>query len=140
MAVIRKALVLDHQVATIYSFDETDTNKIQVKPTDVHHINHDHLRQKKSHYNGQRVPEDPTYYEEIAEHLQGVNEILIVSHGKGKSFAGLALMKYLGKHHPQVSDNVVGLESLEQLTDNELAAHAQKVFHDVEHRRFLGFD
>ncbi|NQX89509.1 MAG: hypothetical protein HRT77_12670 [Halioglobus sp.] len=140
MAIVRKVLLLSHNTASVLLLHDEDVEKEKFKPSGIHHLNHKHLKQKNSHYTGQRVPEDPTYYEELARSVADADEILVVSHGKGKSSAGLAFLKYIGKHHHNLLDNIIGMESLDQMTDPQLAAHARSVFHDVEHRRHLGFE
>ena len=132
------AVVIDHNNTQVYQ-----VNSEQSKPLSIHHINEydinrNHLRQKSSHFSGQRVPEDYTYYEKVAESIKDAKETLIISHGKGKSSAGLMFMKYLSSHHHDIFDHVIGLESVKELSDHEIIQHAKHVFHDHDHRQSLG--
>ncbi|MEM9256387.1 MAG: hypothetical protein AAGA91_13145 [Pseudomonadota bacterium] len=135
----RKAVVINHHEAHIYDIAE-GSEDYQVKPSKRHHFPHEHLKQKHSSYAGQRVPEDHVFFESVCGAVKDADEILLVSHGKGKSSAGLMLMKYIGKHHHDLLANIVGFESLNDMTPAQLAAHARHVFSDYEHRRALGFE
>ncbi|MDD7806010.1 MAG: hypothetical protein PUP46_10740 [Endozoicomonas sp. (ex Botrylloides leachii)] len=135
----RMAVVIDHTEAKIYRIEDAHLELGHLEPADNGEINHHHLRQKHSAYDGQRVPEDKQYYGKICQALKYAQEILIISHGKGKSSAGLMLIKYIAKHHHELMQLIIGFESLEQLSDKQLVAHARHVFSNAEHRCALGF-
>ena len=132
------AVVIDHNNTKVYQIDAEQSHPLSIKHINEYDINRNHLRQKASHFSGQRVPEDQTYYEEVAQIIKNAKETLIISHGKGKSSAGLMFMKFLSNHHHDIFDHIVGLESVEKLSDSELARHAKHVFHDHDHRKSLG--
>ena len=140
------AVVIDHNMTRLYrvdtavdDWDASDANGDN-RPGLIPHgndyeINRQHLHQKSSHFSGQKVPEDHAYYAAVAEAMKDAKETLIISHGKGKSSAGLVLFNYLSEHHRDVLDNVVGMETIDKLTDNQLVAHARHAFTNPSHRR-----
>ncbi len=132
------AVVIDHNNTKVYHIDDNLSHPLVIEHKNEYDINRNHLRQKNSHFQGQRVPEDHTYYEEVAKTIKEAKETLIISHGKGKSSAGLMLLKYLSSHHHDVFDHIVGLEAVDELTDHELLHYAEHVFHDYDHRKSLG--
>ncbi len=132
------AVVLDHHHAVIYQLNQDEPKKWAINHENDYEINRDHLHLKASHFKGQRVPEDLTYYEAIAEAVGDARETLIFSHGKGKSSAGLMFLKFLSSHHHDMLDHVVGLESTDRLTDKQIIDHATHVFNNEDHRRRLG--
>jgi ABC-type phosphonate transport system ATPase subunit len=86
------------------------------------------IHRKESHYQGQRVPGEPSFYEELAKDLLPSEEIVLVGHGKGKSSALEFLAEYLKKHHPAVYQRVIATEiaDLSALTEPEIEAIAKK--------------
>lgn len=50
---------------------------------------------------GQRAPEEPAYYEKIANAVALGGKIVVVGHGAGKSNAAGHLTEYLQAHHRQ---------------------------------------
>jgi hypothetical protein len=137
---LRKAIAITHHEAHIYDIADESGKDYKIQPSKQHHFPHEHLKQKHSNYTGQRVPEDHAFYEAVCTAVKDADEVLIVSHGKGKSSAGLILMKYIGKHHHNLLANIVGYEALDDMTPAQLAAHARHVFSDHEHRNALGFN
>ena len=82
----------------------------------------------EAHYSGERVPEETSFYEEIAKDLAPANEIVLIGHGTGKSSAVEFLMDYLKTHHSEIAQHVRGVETadLSALTEPEIEAIAKK--------------
>lgn len=63
-------------------------------PNDPHgflrHLEH----RKEAHYQGDRVPEDHDYYARISDALKVAEQVVILSHGKGKSNTGEHFVEY----------------------------------------------
>jgi hypothetical protein len=96
-------IVLDHHEAKLYIISGTseDDSKHGIEPYDPHHFLHHLTHKDQSREQGQRAPEDPGFYERIAEALSGAAKIVVVGHGTGKSNAANHLIEYLRSHHPQ---------------------------------------
>jgi hypothetical protein len=97
----RTVVVIDHHSARV--FGQPD---VSVKPYDPHHFHHHLIHRKEAHYEGDRVPEETSFYEEIAAALVSVQDIVLVGHGVGKSSAVEALLSYLRSHRADVARRV----------------------------------
>ena len=86
------------------------------------------VHRKEAHYRGDRVPEDPSFYEEVAKALAPAAEIVLIGHGTGKSNAAQVLADYLEKHHPATSRLVTATETadLSSLTEAEAEGIAKR--------------
>jgi hypothetical protein len=102
-------IVIDHHEARVYEIDvaSADVSKHVIRPCDPHHFLHHLTHKDQSREQGQRVPEDITYYERIAQAVAPSGRILVVSHGKGKSSAGHHLTEYLSSHHNETYKRIV---------------------------------
>jgi hypothetical protein len=85
------------------------------------------IHRKEAHYQGGRVPEETSFYEDVSKSLVPASEIVLIGHGRGKSSAVDFLMEYLKKHYPEVSRHVTAIETadLSALTDPEVEAIAK---------------
>ena len=127
---IRSIVVIDHHLARVYQ--DVDGNRAQredaERPYDPHGFHRHLIHRKETHYQGQRVPEEPSFYEELARDLLPSQEIVLVGHGTGKSSALEFLAEYLKKHHPTLYQRVIATEivDLSALTEPEIEAIAKK--------------
>ena len=89
-----------------------------------HHLIH----RKEAHYSGERVPEEKTFYEDVAKDLQPADEIVLIGHGTGKSSSVDYLAEYLEKHHHNISQHVIATETadLSALTEPEIEVIAKR--------------
>jgi hypothetical protein len=89
------------------------------------------------HYRGERVPEEDSFYEEIAKDITLANEIVLIGHATGKSNAADFLKEYLKTHHPDISRRVIATESAElsAVTEPEIEALAKRHIIPVGERR-----
>jgi hypothetical protein len=126
----RMIVVIDHHAAHIFSDPgETDSHDAApITPYDPHHYHHHLVHRKEAHYEGDRVPEETSFYEEVAAALVPANEIVLVGHGTGKSSAVNVLGEYLSKHHIELSRRVKATEiiDLSALTEPEIEAIAKR--------------
>ncbi len=133
-------VVIDHQSARLFHASPNvaeSSQPLAFKPHDPHGF-HRHLTHKKeANYQGERVPEDPAFYEHIAAALVPAHQILIIGHGTGKSNAGTHLADHLKKKHVAVADRVIEVISadLSHITDGQLLALARTHFATAEARR-----
>jgi hypothetical protein len=126
----RMIVVIDHHAARIFrNFGESrPQDAVTVTPYDPHHFHHHLIHRKEAHYEGERVPEEPSFYEEVAAALVSANEIVLIGHATGKSSAVSALADYLKKHHIELSRRVKATETvdLSALTEPEIEAIANR--------------
>jgi stalled ribosome rescue protein Dom34 len=113
---------LDHNDAHVFHFVEGDIQKLDLHSQQAGQ----HLRHKVA-----RTGEDKHYYEAVAHALAESKEILIV----GPSSAKLSLVKYLHASAPHTMEKVVGVESVDHPSDNQLLAHARQYFVHVDRMR-----
>ena len=126
----RIIVVIDHHAAHIYQDVDGSRpeDEVTVRPHDPFHFHHHLIHRKEAHYRGERVPEETSFYEEIAKDLVPANEIVLIGHGTGKSNAAEFLMNYLKTHHPEIAQRVRGVETadLSALSEPEIEAIAKK--------------
>ena len=67
----RMIVVIDHHAAHVYEdfggSRPADEHKVQ--PYDPYHFHHHLIHRKEAHYRGERVPEEDSFYEEIAKDI-----------------------------------------------------------------------
>ena len=61
----RMVVVIDHHSARVFR-GLNGAGQVAVKPYDPHHYHHHLIHRKEAHYEGERVPEETSFYEEIA--------------------------------------------------------------------------
>jgi hypothetical protein len=126
----RMVVVIDHHVAHVYQ--DVDGNVPQsehtVRPYDPFGFHHHLIHKKEAHYKGERVPEEKTFYEEVAQDLLPANEIVLVGHGTGTSSAVEHLAEYLKANHHEIAQHVIATETadLSALTEPEIEAIAKR--------------
>jgi hypothetical protein len=104
---------IDHQGAQILQFDAEHT---QTKKLEAH--SH-HTRQ-----HGSSVRTEHEYFAGVCNALDGIAEVLAVG-----PKTGLADFRhYVEKHRPAVGRQIVGWESSEHRTENQLVAWARQYF------------
>jgi hypothetical protein len=126
----RIVVVIDHRLARIYQDLGSSRPKREdaMKPYDPHGFHRHLIHRKEAHYEGQRIPEETSFYEQIAEDLKPANEIVLIGHGTGKSSALGFLVEYLKTHHSTILPQVIATEvaDLSALTEPEIEAIAKQ--------------
>jgi DNA-binding MurR/RpiR family transcriptional regulator len=126
----RMVAVIDHHVAHIYRDLNAKVPELEhtARPDDPFGFHHHLIHRKEAHYQGERVPEEKSYYEEIAKALLPADEIVLIGHGTGKSSAMDHLAEYLKEHHHDLSQHVIATETadLSALTPPEIEAIAKR--------------
>jgi hypothetical protein len=102
-------IVVDHHGAKIFHVDvaSADPSAHGIKPYDPHHFLHHLMHKDQSRERGQRAPEEPAYYAEIAAAVAQGGRIVLVGHGAGKSNAAHHLTEYLKLHHHETYQRIV---------------------------------
>jgi hypothetical protein len=127
---VRAVVVIDHHLARVYGDVDGSHPPIEdsVSPYDPHGFHRHLIHRKEAHYQGERVPEQHSFYEEVAKDLVSSQEIVLIGHGIGKSSALDFLVEYLKKHHATTFQRVIAtdIEDLSALTEPEIEAIARK--------------
>ncbi len=135
----RMIVVIDHHTAHVYQDlgGSRPAGEHTVQPYDPYNFHHHLIHRKEAHYRGERVPEEDSFYEEIAEDITPANEIVLIGHAIGKSNAADFLKEYLKTHHPDISRRVIATESadLSAVTAPEIEALAKRHIVPVGERR-----
>ena len=125
----RMIVVIDHHAAHVYH-DVGGSRPIEhkVQPYDPYNFHHHLIHRKEAHYRGERVPEEDSFYEEIAKDITPANEIVLLGHATGKSNAADFLKEYLKTHHPEISRRIIATESadLSAVTEPQIEALAKR--------------
>jgi hypothetical protein len=102
-------VVVDHHGAKIYRIVTAsgDASKREITPYDPHHFLHHLTHKDQSREQGQRAPEEPSFYKRIGDALAAGGRIVVVGHGTGKSNAGQHLTEYLRTHHRETYQRIV---------------------------------
>lgn len=126
----RMIVVVDHHTARVFrDLGESRPEKeVTKEPIDPHHFHHHLVHRTEAHYEGDRVPEEISFYQAIATALVPANEIVLIGDGIGKSSAADVLLEYLHKHHSEIAQRVKANETadLSALTEPEIEAIAKK--------------
>jgi hypothetical protein len=126
----RMVVVIDHHSAHVFRDigESRPQQEASIEPYDPHHFHHHLVHRKQAHYEGDRVPEETSFYEEVAAALVPANEIVLIGSGTGKSSAVAVLGEYLQKHHANISQRVKATEiaDLSALTAPEIEAIAKR--------------
>jgi stalled ribosome rescue protein Dom34 len=118
---------LDHREARIASFSFDKSQVVEV---------HSHSPQRRIHRKAREIgsgkaADDHDFFDDIAESLADVREVLIAGPGNAKS----AFETYITTRHVELAKRVVGIETLDHPTDGELLAHARQSFKAVDRLR-----
>jgi hypothetical protein len=117
-------VVIDHHAAHIYRNlgGSKPEGEVNVKPYDPFGFQHHLIHRKEAHYQGERVPEEDSYYAEIATDLVHAEAIILIGHGTGKSNAAEFLADYLKAHRPEEFQRIVAIETadLSALTEPQI--------------------
>lgn len=121
--------VIDHHAAKLYRVDLSPKQPGEtVRPYDPHHFLHHLHHGDQLREDGQRAPEDLTFYDRIAEALRDADRIVLLYHGAGTSNASLILTERLKKHHPDVYARIVRQADVNTsaMTEPEIIAYARQ--------------
>jgi len=128
----RMVVAIDHHAAHVYQDRGINPpeDEVAMKPYDPHGFHHHLIHRKEAHYKGERVPEEDSWYEEIAQDLGPAEEIVLIGHATGTSNAAEFLSAYLKRHHPETFQRIISTETvdLSALTEPEIEAIAEKAF------------
>lgn len=113
MTTFHAVVWVDHQTSQVLQFDAEHVQAQKVKA----HSHH-------TAYHGSRVRTEHEYFGELCDALAGIAEVLVV--GGKTSLADFR--HYVDKHRPAVGKQIVGWETHDKPTDNQLVALARQYF------------
>jgi hypothetical protein len=126
----RVIVIIDHHAAHVYQDlgGSRPADEQKVRPYDPFHFHHHLIHRKEAHYRGERVPEEDSFYEEIAKEVKPASEIVIIGHATGKSNAADFLKEYLKTHHSEISERVIATETadLSAVTEPQIESLAKR--------------
>lgn len=111
---------VDHTQAHIIHFNPEAAESEIIKT----HSTHPHLHNKSGAQGSGHAPENSHYFDAIATAVNDAQEILIVGPGLEK----LSLVKHLIKHHHDVAEKIISVETIDHPSDGQLLNYARKYF------------
>ncbi len=122
-------VVIDHREARVYNAELHGTTPQHIVPYDPFGFGRD-LHYKQDDSNGQRKPEQKSFYEAVAKTLGNAQQILMFGSGTGASSAMEQLMLDLNKNHPEIAKRVIQTVAVDEhhLTEDQLLAKARELF------------
>jgi len=124
MSTNHAVLWLDHTEAHIIHFTVDSSQTEHVRTTS----DRPHLHVKSGHAGSGRAPENTRYFEAVTTALHDSREILLMGPGNEKD----EFMKYVSKHHRDLSLRIVATLAADHPTDPQLLAFARKYFVKVD--------
>jgi hypothetical protein len=100
-------VALDHHQARLFTIESTSETARTLRPYDPHHFLHHLSHTQQGRLRGQREPEEPSYYAQIAAALAPARRIVVLGHGTGHSNAAARLAEVLRAKHPETFNRVV---------------------------------
>jgi len=129
-------VVIDHREARIYKTELHGSVPQRIVPYDpqgtgryLHYVGDDS--------NGQRKPEQKSFYEAIAKAMQDAEQVLLFGSGTGSSSAMEQLQAELKQRHPDLAERIVGTIKVDEqhLTENQILAKARESYANIEEKR-----
>jgi len=126
---LRLLVVINQKETRVFRSEDKGSVSERLHPYDPHGMLH-HLNHTLGGDMGSREPENTTYYEAVAKTLTDAAEILLMGNGTGGSSAMTHLKEYLGAHHPQIANKIIGTLTvdIESLTEGQLLQEAHAFF------------
>lgn len=122
-------VVVDHREARIFNSKLYGTVPAKITPYDPFGFGRA-LHFKQDDANGQRKPEQRSFYEAVAKTLRSVKAIVIFGSGTGASSAMEQLLAQLAEHHPDIAAKVIGSHVIDDhhMSENRMLAKARELF------------
>ena len=113
MTTFHAVVWIDHQSAQVLQFDEIHVESHRVKA---------HLHHTRQH--GHDTRGEHAYYDQVAQALAGVQEVLVVGPGHARD----EFLKHCQTHQRQIARCIVDTQPVEHPTEAQLVALARKYF------------
>lgn len=113
MTMFHAVVWLDHHTANIMQFDAEHVQAEKVKASSRHTRQH-----------GSEVRTEHEFFADVCEALKGIGEILVT----GSKTAQADFKHYVEKHRAAVAKQIVGYETVDHPSENQLVAFARQYF------------
>ncbi|EHR69712.1 hypothetical protein BurJ1DRAFT_0833 [Burkholderiales bacterium JOSHI_001] len=113
MTFFHAVLWIDHHSAQLLQFDAEHVQASKIKAHSHHTRQH-----------GSTVRTEHEFFAQVCDALAGIQEVLVT----GSRTAQADFKHYIEKHRPAVGPQIVGYETVDQPSDNQLVAFARKYF------------
>ena len=119
-------VAIDHHQTRLFTIEGASETSRTLRPYDPHHFLHHLSHRQDLELRGQREPEEPAYYEQIAAALAPARRIVLLGHGTGHSNAVAHLEEVLRAKHPEIHGRIVATKDvdLSAITEPQLLALA----------------
>ena len=101
-------------------FKISGTGDIQKKELKLHGMKH-----SNSHQDAHRQHSEEHFFHEIAKEIGSVAELVVFGAGPAKGHFKTHLEKH---HHNELGKHLIGVETLDRVTDNQILEAARKYF------------
>lgn len=119
---------IDQREARVFEVDDDHLDRSIVEAPGPHihrHANEEDLRRRD------HPDDEPRFFREVARHLEGRGQVLVVGPSKTK----LHFLRYAQKHEHALESRIVGIETVDHPTDAQLVAHLRHYFHESAPRQ-----
>jgi hypothetical protein len=122
-------VVIDHRLARVYKTELHGSIPQRIVPFDRNGTGR-HLHYVENDSNGQRKPEQRSFYEAVARTLGNAENIIIFGSGTGASSAMDQLLAQLQEHHQGIARRVVRTVVVDEqhLSEDQLLAKARSLY------------
>ena len=111
---------------TIHAVAHIDPQQAQVLQFDAEHVQSQKVKAHTHHtrQHGSAVRTEHEFFGHVCDALDGIPEVLVV----GSHTAQADFRHYAEKHRPETARRIVGYETTDHPTENQLVALARKYF------------
>lgn len=120
MSLSHAVVWLDHLSAILIGFDSKDHSVQKIKSGS----SDSHLHHRRGSVGSGHAPADTRFFEAVSVALKEIPEILIAGPGSAK----LELIKYIHKHHHDLIERLIGVETVDHPTEGQLLKFAKEYF------------
>jgi len=118
---------IDHREARVSHFNAEDVERLVLHPDHpTRHIHH-----KANSIGSGHASADHDYLHAVAESVADAGAVLIT----GPANAKTELVEHIRVHDPQLTKLIVGVETVDHLSDPQLVAHAKNYFMAADRMR-----
>lgn len=121
-------------MTTFHAVAWIDHQNAQVLQFDAEHVQADRVRAHSHHtrQHGSTVRTEHEFFAQVCDALAGIAEVLVC----GSHTAMADFKHYVEKHRDETAKRVVGYETMDHVTENQLVAKARQYFD--KHDRMAG--
>ena len=109
---------MDGKEAKIFKLEPTETEKRRMKAHGHKHHTHAHGKHDTGNHH------DDKFYGELAQSIKDATEILVMGPGDSKNH----FKTYLTKHNANLAKAIVGIETVDHPTENQILEKARTFF------------